>query len=204
MRTKARTATLFASAHLPKFVLRRSAHLHELRKVMGTSKLIDSSTAYRSEVSGRNCGSWCRDFRSAVLGCIRMRRSEAFPAPRRAAVPETAPGPKARSRDRPNREFGPAYGHRRRQRRRLGAGLRHKLPAACRSPAPRPAPSDRPRPSGGPRFQAPAVHELQMGGTGGGDRRTPDHRAVRLRVGLSQPGLLCDLSIPGRRKSAPV
>ena len=34
-----------ASAHFPKFVLHRSTHLHELRKVMGTSKHIDSSTA---------------------------------------------------------------------------------------------------------------------------------------------------------------
>src|SRR5579872_6640870 len=33
------------SAHFPKFVLHRSTHLHELRKVMGTSKLIESSTA---------------------------------------------------------------------------------------------------------------------------------------------------------------
>src|SRR5579872_1020174 len=33
------------SAHFPKFVLHRSTHLHELRKVMGTSKLFDSSTA---------------------------------------------------------------------------------------------------------------------------------------------------------------
>src|ERR1700733_7701251 len=57
-------------AHFPKFVRHRSAHLHELRKVMGTNKLIDSSTAYRFEVPGRDCGSWCRDFRSAVLGRI--------------------------------------------------------------------------------------------------------------------------------------
>src|SRR6516165_12699991 len=42
------------SAHFPKFVLHRSTRLHELRKVMGTSKLIDSSTAYRSEVPERN------------------------------------------------------------------------------------------------------------------------------------------------------
>jgi hypothetical protein len=42
------------SAHFSKFVLHRSAHLHELRKVMGTSKLVDSSTAYRSEVPERN------------------------------------------------------------------------------------------------------------------------------------------------------
>jgi len=42
-----------SSAHFPKFVLHRSTHLHELRKVTGTSKLIDSGTAYRSEVSGK-------------------------------------------------------------------------------------------------------------------------------------------------------
>ena len=33
------------SAHFPKFVLHRSTHLHELRKVMGTSKVIETSTA---------------------------------------------------------------------------------------------------------------------------------------------------------------
>jgi hypothetical protein len=33
-------------AHFPKFVRHRSAHLHELRKAMGTSKFIDSSTAF--------------------------------------------------------------------------------------------------------------------------------------------------------------
>jgi len=42
-----------ANARFPKFVLDRSTHLHELRKAMGTSKLIDSSTAYRSEVPGK-------------------------------------------------------------------------------------------------------------------------------------------------------
>jgi ABC-type polar amino acid transport system ATPase subunit len=40
----------------------------ELRKIMGTSKFIDSGTASRSEVPERGPrGSWCRDFRSAVL-----------------------------------------------------------------------------------------------------------------------------------------
>jgi hypothetical protein len=36
---------IFSSAHFPKFVLYRSTHLHELRKVRGTSKLIDSRAA---------------------------------------------------------------------------------------------------------------------------------------------------------------
>src|SRR6476646_847638 len=43
---------------------------HELRKVRGTSKLIDSSTAYRSEVPERTRRLWCRDFRSAVLAVL--------------------------------------------------------------------------------------------------------------------------------------
>jgi len=34
-----------ASAHFPKFVLPCSTDFHELRKVMGTRKRIDSSTA---------------------------------------------------------------------------------------------------------------------------------------------------------------
>jgi len=34
------------SAHLPKFVLHRGTHSHELRKVMGTSKYNDSSAAF--------------------------------------------------------------------------------------------------------------------------------------------------------------
>jgi hypothetical protein len=42
---KSEEADQGASAHFPKFVIRRSARLHELQKVMGTSKLIDSSTA---------------------------------------------------------------------------------------------------------------------------------------------------------------
>ena len=43
---------------------------HELRKVRGTSKLIVSSTAYRSEVPERTRRLWCRDFRSAVLALL--------------------------------------------------------------------------------------------------------------------------------------
>jgi hypothetical protein len=42
------------SAHFPKFVLHRSAHLHELRKAMGTGKLINSSTAFLFEAPGLN------------------------------------------------------------------------------------------------------------------------------------------------------
>src|ERR1700758_3300564 len=42
----------------------------ELRKVTGTRKLIDSSTAYRSEVPERTRRLWCRDFRSAVLALL--------------------------------------------------------------------------------------------------------------------------------------
>ena len=42
------------SAHFPKFVLHPSAHLHELRKAMGTSKLINSGTAFLFEVPGSN------------------------------------------------------------------------------------------------------------------------------------------------------
>ena len=38
------------SAHFPKFVIHRGALLYELRKAMGTSKLIDSSAAFLFEV----------------------------------------------------------------------------------------------------------------------------------------------------------
>ena len=36
----------WTSAHFPKFVLHRSTHLHELRKVMGTSKSMIPSSAF--------------------------------------------------------------------------------------------------------------------------------------------------------------
>jgi hypothetical protein len=42
------------SAHYPKFVLCRGAGFHELRKVMGTGKLVDSSAAFLFEVPGSN------------------------------------------------------------------------------------------------------------------------------------------------------
>src|SRR5215471_1626213 len=47
-------AAMRASAHFPKFVIHRSTHFHELRKAMGTSKLIDSSAAFLFEVLGSN------------------------------------------------------------------------------------------------------------------------------------------------------
>jgi hypothetical protein len=43
-----------AGAHFPKFVLDRGNHFHELRKVLGTSKLVDSSAAFLFEVPGLN------------------------------------------------------------------------------------------------------------------------------------------------------
>ena len=43
-----------SSAHFPKFVIHRSTHFHELRKAMGTSKLIDSNAAFLFEVPGLN------------------------------------------------------------------------------------------------------------------------------------------------------
>src|SRR5579872_2715809 len=43
-----------SSTHFPKFVLHRSTHFHELRKVMDTSKPIDSSAAFLFEVPGSN------------------------------------------------------------------------------------------------------------------------------------------------------
>src|SRR5579872_3551699 len=43
-----------ASAHFPKFVLRRRTFFRELRKVMGTSKLINSSAAFLFEVQEAN------------------------------------------------------------------------------------------------------------------------------------------------------
>ena len=48
------TVLIAASAHFPKFVLYRSTHFHELRKVMGTSKYIDTSAAFLFEVPGSN------------------------------------------------------------------------------------------------------------------------------------------------------
>src|SRR5262249_16865773 len=42
------------SAHFPKFVIHRSTHFHELRKAMGTSKLIYPSAAFLFEVPGSN------------------------------------------------------------------------------------------------------------------------------------------------------
>jgi hypothetical protein len=42
------------SAHFPKFVLHLGKHFHELRKIMSTSKLIDSSAAYLFEVPEPN------------------------------------------------------------------------------------------------------------------------------------------------------
>ena len=50
----ARLAFSAPSTHFPKFVFHRSTHLHELRKVMGTSKPIDSSAAFLFEVPGSN------------------------------------------------------------------------------------------------------------------------------------------------------
>ena len=38
------------SAHFPKFVLHRGTNFHELRKVMGTSKHIDSSAAFLDRI----------------------------------------------------------------------------------------------------------------------------------------------------------
>jgi hypothetical protein len=48
------TARYPPSAHFPKFVLHPSTHFHELRKVMGTSKHIDSSAAFLFDVPGSN------------------------------------------------------------------------------------------------------------------------------------------------------
>src|SRR6516225_7817452 len=42
------------SAHFSKFMLHRGTHSHELRKVVGTSKHIDSSAAFLFEVPGSN------------------------------------------------------------------------------------------------------------------------------------------------------
>src|SRR5579864_9184175 len=42
------------SAHFPKFVLHCSTRFHELRKVMSTSKPVDSSAAFLFEVPGSN------------------------------------------------------------------------------------------------------------------------------------------------------
>ena len=53
-RRRAAVLVSSAGAHFPKFVLHRSTRFHELRKVMGTSKTIDSSATFLFEVHGSN------------------------------------------------------------------------------------------------------------------------------------------------------
>ena len=55
------------SAHFPKFVIHRRTHFHELRKVMGTGKLMILVPLFDLKSLGTIRGRWCRDFRSAVL-----------------------------------------------------------------------------------------------------------------------------------------
>jgi len=61
-----------SSAHFPKFVLHRSTHLHELRKVTGTSKLLILVPLIDLKSLGRRRRLRCRDFRSAVLEPFRF------------------------------------------------------------------------------------------------------------------------------------
>ena len=49
------------SAHLPKFVLHRHDHFHELRQVMGTSKSIILVPLFYLTFLGRICLEWCRN-----------------------------------------------------------------------------------------------------------------------------------------------
>src|SRR5579872_4174465 len=50
-----------SSAHFPKFVLHRSDHFHELRKVMGTGKLMILVPLFYLTFLGRICRKWCRN-----------------------------------------------------------------------------------------------------------------------------------------------
>jgi hypothetical protein len=50
-----------ASAHFPKFVLHRSDHFHELRKAMGTSKLMILVPLFHLTFLERICRKWCRN-----------------------------------------------------------------------------------------------------------------------------------------------
>jgi hypothetical protein len=49
------------SAHFPKFVLHCRDHFHELRKVMGTSKLMILVPLFYLTFLGRICREWCRN-----------------------------------------------------------------------------------------------------------------------------------------------
>jgi hypothetical protein len=53
------------SAHFPKVVRHHSTHFHELRKVMGTSKLMIPVPLFDLKSLEMTCGKQCRDFRSA-------------------------------------------------------------------------------------------------------------------------------------------
>jgi hypothetical protein len=63
------SAEIPASAHFPKFVLRRGTHFQELRKVMGTSKPIASSAAFLFEVPGSNAPLVVQELQIGGAGC---------------------------------------------------------------------------------------------------------------------------------------
>jgi hypothetical protein len=56
-----RPARAAPSAHFPKFVLHRSDHFHELRKAMGTSKLMILVPLFYLTFLERICRKWCRN-----------------------------------------------------------------------------------------------------------------------------------------------
>ena len=60
-----------ASAHFPKSVLRLSTTFHGLRKVMGTSKVIDSRAAFYLKFLNGIRRLWCRNFKQAALDLLR-------------------------------------------------------------------------------------------------------------------------------------
>jgi hypothetical protein len=60
-------ARIHTSAHFPKFALPRRNHFRELRKVMGTSKLMILVPLFDLKSVGRTRGKQYRDFRSAAL-----------------------------------------------------------------------------------------------------------------------------------------
>jgi hypothetical protein len=71
-----------AGARFPKFVLHRCTHFHELRKVTGTSKLIDSSAAFLFEVPGSNSPLVAQELQIGGTGrpCSRRGRPALDPA----------------------------------------------------------------------------------------------------------------------------
>src|SRR3974390_2553483 len=69
------------NAHFPKFVLHRCTHSHELRKVVGTRKHIDSSAAFLSEVPGSNSPPVVQELQIGGISLAAWGRRERYAAP---------------------------------------------------------------------------------------------------------------------------